>query len=139
VSQVLDQIEHAIASKQTATAMQMLDQVLEAPGVDPNSMMRIANIYLQSGNFPKSEEAIKKLAQMVPNSSEPWYNLAVIQSHEGKTADAIASLKKVWELNPEEIKQNKQMIDLRAHFYQDPNFAQLRATPEFKAAFPAKP
>jgi tetratricopeptide (TPR) repeat protein len=139
VSQVLDQIEHAIASKQTATAMQMLDQVLEAPGLDPNSMMRIANIYLQSGNFPKSEEAIKKLAQMVPNSSEPWYNLAVIQSHEGKTADAIASLKKVWELNPEEIKQNKQMIDLRAHFYQDPNFAQLRATPEFKAAFPAKP
>jgi hypothetical protein len=51
----------------------------------------------------------------------------------------VASLKKALELNPEEIRQNPQMINLRQHLYEDPSFAPLRQTPEFKAAFPAKP
>lgn len=139
VNQIFAQIQRAIDAKQPSTASEMLDQLLNAPGIDPNSMMRVAGMYLSIGNFPKSEEAIKKLTEMAPKASEPWYNLAVVQAHEGKTAEAVASLKKALELNPEEIKQNPQMVNLREHLYADPNFAPLRQTPEFKAAFPAKP
>jgi Flp pilus assembly protein TadD len=99
----------------------------------------VADMYLRIGNFARSEEAIKRLAQMAPNSSEPWYNLAVVQAHRGETAEAVASLKKALELNPAEIKQNPQMVNLREHLYQDTSFIMLRQTPEFKAAFPSKP
>ena len=117
----------------------MLDQLLHYPAVDPNTMMGVADMYLRIGDFAKSEEAIKRLTQMVPASSEPWYNLALVQAHRGETAQAVASLKQALDLNPGEIKQNPQVINLRQHLYQDPNFAPLRQTPEFKAAFPAKP
>jgi tetratricopeptide (TPR) repeat protein len=96
-------------------------------------------MYLRIGDFAKSEEAIKRLTQMAPGLSEPWYNLAAVQAHRGENAGAVASLKKALELNPAEIKQNSQGINLREHLYKDPNFAVLTNTPEFKAAFRAKP
>jgi tetratricopeptide (TPR) repeat protein len=139
VRQFFAQIQSAIAAKQTNIAGQMLDQLLHYPAVDPNMMMGVADAYLRIGDLAKSEEAIKRLTEMAPNASEPWYNLAVVQAHQGETAQAVASLKKAIALNPGEMKQNPQMINLREHLYQDPNFGALRQTPEFKAAFPAKP
>jgi Tfp pilus assembly protein PilF len=79
------------------------------------------------------------LTQVAPTSSEPWYNLALVQANRGENVQAVASLKKAMEFNPEEIRQNPQAVNLREHLYQDPGFAHLRQTPEFKAAFPAKP
>jgi len=137
--QAFAQAEHALDAKETNIALKILDQLLHFPAVDPGTMIDVANVYLRLGDLGKSEEAIKRLVEAVPNSSEPWYNLAVVQAHRGETADAIASLKKVVALNPGEIKQNPQMINLREHMYEDPNFMILRQTPEFKAAFPAKP
>jgi tetratricopeptide (TPR) repeat protein len=139
VKQFLGQIQRAVEAGQTNTAEQMLDQLLRYPAVDPNTMMGVADMYLRVGNLPKSEEAITRLTQLAPDSSEPWYNLAVVQIHQGKTAQAVASLKKALDLNPAEMKQNPQMVNLREHLYEDPNFAGLRQTPEFKAALPAKP
>jgi Flp pilus assembly protein TadD len=139
IRQYFGQVQRALESKQTNAAVQMMDQLLRVPSVDPAVLMGMADIYLRVGEVAKSEETIKKLAAAMPDSSEPWYNLAVIQSHRGETADAIASLKKVFELNPAEIKRDPKMLDLRKHLYEDPNFAALRATPEFKVAFPAKP
>jgi predicted Zn-dependent protease len=139
VRRFFTQIQRAIEAKQTNVAGQMLDQLLRYPAVDPNTMMGVADLYLRIGDFAKSEEAIKRLTQMAPASSEPWYNLAVVQAHRGETAQAVVSLKKAFDLNSGEIKQNPHMINLREHFHQDPNFAVLTNTPEFKAAFPAQP
>ncbi|MGP8201399.1 MAG: tetratricopeptide repeat protein, partial [Limisphaerales bacterium] len=139
VKQIFAQLQHAIDAGQTNVAAQVLDQLLHHPSVDPATMMGVADMYLRIGDFPKSEEAIKRLTQMAPGLSEPWYNLAAVQAHRGENADAVASLKKALELNPAEIKQNPQVINLREHLYKDPNFAVLTNTPEFKAAFPAKP
>jgi thioredoxin-like negative regulator of GroEL len=139
IKQFFAQIQRAFEARQTNAAAQMLDQLLHYPAVDPNTMMGVADMYLRIGDVAKSEEAIKRLTQMAPASSEPWYNLAVVQSHQGETAQAVVSLKKAVELNSREIKQNPHMINLREHLYQDLNFAPLRQTPEFKAAFPAKP
>ena len=96
-------------------------------------------MYLTLGRITESEAAIKRLTELLPMSSEPWYNLAVIQSHRGAMADAVTSLQKALKLNEAEIKQNPAMVDLRQRLYKDAIFAGLRASPEFKAAFPPKP
>jgi tetratricopeptide (TPR) repeat protein len=137
--QFIAQIQHAIDANQPAAAGQMLDQLLHNPAADANMLMTVAGLYLRIGDMVKSEEAIKRLTELTPNSSEAWYNLAVVQAHQGEITQAVASLKKALALNTEEIRQNPKMVNLREQLYQNPNFAPLRETPEFKAAFPAKP
>ncbi len=137
--QFFAQAERALEAKQTNAALQMLDQLLNYPVPDPGVLVDVANVYLRLGDLARSEQAIKKLTVAVPNSSEPWYNLAIIQAHRGENTDAIASLKKALELNPAELKESPKMMNLREYVYKDPNFARLRQTPEFKAAFTGKP
>jgi tetratricopeptide (TPR) repeat protein len=139
VAQFFAQIQRAFDAKQTNDAAKMLDQLLHYPAIDPNTMVGVANMYLRLGDLAKSEEAIKRLTEMAPKSAEPWYNLALVQASRGETAQAVASLKKALDLNAAEIKQDPKMINLRDNLYQNPGFAALRQTPEFKAAFPAKP
>ncbi len=139
IKQFFAQIQRAVEARQTNIAGQMLDQLLHYPAVDPNTMMGVGVTYLRIGDLAKSEEAFQRVTQMEPASSKPWYNLAFVQAHRGETAQAVASLKQALALNPGEIRQNPKMPNLREHLYQDPGFAALRQTPEFKAAFPAKP
>jgi Flp pilus assembly protein TadD len=139
LNQFLAQIQRAVEARQTNAAEQMLDQLLHYPAVDANIMMGVATLSLRLGDLAKTEEAFQRLVQIVPNSSGPWYNLALVQAHRGETAQAVASLKKALAMNPGEIRQNPKMPNLLEHLYQDPGFGGLRQTPEFKAAFPAKP
>jgi tetratricopeptide (TPR) repeat protein len=139
IPQFFAQIQSAIEAKQTNAARQMLDQLLHYPAADPNMMVSVATLYLRISDLAKSEEAFQRVAQMVPNVSEPWYNLALVQAYRGETTQAVASLKKAIALNPGEMKQNPKTLNLRENLYQNPGFAILRQTPEFKAAFPAKP
>ncbi len=139
VRQVLGNAQRAMKAGQTNDTLKMLGELLHYPVVDPGTMMEVANMYLTLGRITESEAAIKRLTELLPMSSEPWYNLAVIQSHRGAMADAVASLQKALKLNEAEIKQNPAMVDLRQRLYKDAIFAGLRASPEFKAAFPPKP
>jgi tetratricopeptide (TPR) repeat protein len=139
IKQFFAQIQRAVEARQTNAARQGLDQLLHHPAVDPNTMMGVAAMYLRIGDMAKSEEAFQRLTQMAPDSSGPWYNLALLQANRGETAQAVASLKKALALNPGEIRQNPKMPNLGEYLYQDPGFGRLRQTPEFKAAFPAKP
>jgi Flp pilus assembly protein TadD len=123
----------------SSKSVQLLDRLLSNPNDDPNVLMELANRYLRVGDMVKSEQAVQRLAAAMPNNSEPLYNLAVIQSHRGEIAQAVASLKKCLTLNAAEIAKNPKMFDLRQHLFQDPNFAQLRQTPEFTAAIGTKP
>jgi hypothetical protein len=43
------------------------------------------------------------------------------------------------DLNAKEVARSPKTVNLREHLFQDPNFAPLRQTPEFKAAFGEKP
>jgi tetratricopeptide (TPR) repeat protein len=139
INQFLAQIQRAIEARQTNAAGQMLDQLLHFPAADPNIMMTVAAMYLRIGDLAKTEEAFQRLTQMVPDSSGPWYNLALVQANRGETARAVAALKKALAMNPGEIRQNPKTPNLREHLYQDPGFGGLRQTPEFKAAFPSRP
>ncbi len=134
--QFLAQAERAVEAKQTNTAEQMLDQLLNYPGADPGLLIELANAYLRLGDYAKSETAVKKLTEAAPTSSEAWYNLAIIQAHRNENADAVVSLRRALAVNPAELQGNPKMINLGEYYTKDANLAGLRQTAEFKAAFP---
>jgi thioredoxin-like negative regulator of GroEL len=139
LQQAFGQIQSLISSHQTNAAEQLIAQVLSMAGSDPNVLMGVADAYLHLGDIARSEEAVKKLTEVNPASSIAFYNLAAIQSARGEIADAIASLQKSLPLNAAELAKDPKAMNLRQHLFQDPTFGQLRATPEFKAAFGAGP
>ena len=139
VGQFFANAQRALEAGQTNAALQMLDQLLHFPSVEPGIMMGVASSYLRVGNLVKCEEAFQRLVQMLPNSSEVWYNLAIVQANRGETTQAVASLKKALGFNPEDLRKNPKALNLHDHLYQDASLAGLRQSSEFKAAFPAKP
>jgi tetratricopeptide (TPR) repeat protein len=139
VKQAFAQIQRAISDHQTNAAEKMLDQLLAFGGSDPNVLMNAANAYLQLGDLAKSEVAVQKLAQAMPTSSQPLYNLAVIEAARGEVPEAIASLQKCLTLNAVELARDPKEIDLRKHLFEDPTFGGLRQTAEFQKALGTKP
>jgi tetratricopeptide (TPR) repeat protein len=122
-----------------AKAVIILDRVLANPADDVNTLMALADRYLRVGQMAKSEQAIQRLVNAEPASSEALYNLAIIQAQRGETSQAIASLKKCFPLNVAEMTKNPKMVNLRDHVFQDPYFATLRANPEFAKEIGTKP
>ena len=138
VAQFFAQIQRNMAANQTNSVGPMLDQILHFPTVDPNVMQGVGSMYLRLGDLVKAEEAFQRVLQMVPNSAQPYYNLAVIQANRHETMQAVASIKKAIALNTEELQQDPKKLNIRDHLDKDPSMAAFRQTPEFKAAFPAK-
>jgi tetratricopeptide (TPR) repeat protein len=150
LKQAFAQVQRDISNNQTNAAEQMLEQILKVAGTDPNTLMSVASAYLSLGNqaksdegrmvyLGKSEEAVEKLTQLLSGSSEPFYNLAVIQAARHESAKAVASLKKSLALNAADAAKDPKAMDLRKHLFEDPTFVELRKTPEFQAAFGTKP
>jgi tetratricopeptide (TPR) repeat protein len=139
IAQVLAQVDRAIQARQTNTAEQMLDQLLHFSGANPNMIMSVAGQYLRLGDLAKTEEAFQRLTQMASDTSGSWYDLALVQADRGESAQALASLKKAFALNSEEVRHNPKMPNIREHFLQEHGFDRLRQTKEFKDAFPAGP
>jgi tetratricopeptide (TPR) repeat protein len=139
VAQALAQVQQDLAQGQSNAAEQILDQLLTFPGADSDTMRSVANFYLGMRNFAKSEQAILRLTQLFPDRSDSWYNLATVQAFRGELPQALASLKKSLDINAAEMAKDPKTANLRAHLFQDPYFAPMRQTPEFKAAFGTKP
>jgi tetratricopeptide (TPR) repeat protein len=139
VAQALAQVSQDLAQGQSNAAEQILDQLLNLPGLDPSTLGNVANEYLRLHNFEKSEQAILRITQLLPDRSDSWYNLATVQAFRGQAAQALASLKKSLDINAGEIVKDPKTPNLRQHLFQDPYFAPLRQTPEFQAAFGTKP
>jgi len=139
IKQAFAQVQMALSQGQTNAAEQILNQLLNFPGADPNTLMNVAGAYLQVHDLDKSEQALLRLTQVLPDGSQGWYNLAAIQSYRGEISNSLVSLKKSLDLNVAEIAKDPKMINLRQHLFQDGTFAALRQTPEFKAAIGSKP
>jgi predicted Zn-dependent protease len=139
IQQAFAQVQRAIAANKTNDAQQILQQLLAYQGNNPAVLMGVADAYVHMNDMARSEQVIIKMTEITPNSSEPWYNLGVIQAHRGETAQAIASLTKSLALNHEERAKNPSMVNLREHLFEDPTFSELRQRPEFQAAFGTKP
>jgi tetratricopeptide (TPR) repeat protein len=136
VQQFVEQIEQKVNAKNTNEAVQMIDQILHQPQIDPSALIQVANIALRLGDLDRSEEAVVRLTQVAPTSYEAWFNLAVIQGYRGKTADAVQDLQKAITLNDAERAKNPSAQNLHDQVMNSPMLAPLRQTAEFKAAFP---
>ncbi len=134
VPEVLGQIQQAVQARDTNRADQLLQQVVHAPQPDPALLRQAAQFYLQLGLTPKATEAVQRLAQIQPNASENWYNLARLQALQGDARDSAASLRQAFTLNAEELKNNTNITNLRAFNRQDRYFDAIRQTPEFQQA-----
>jgi tetratricopeptide (TPR) repeat protein len=133
--QVFGQIQQLLSQGESNAAARMLDQLLNLQGADPDTLRTVANFYLTLRDFAKSEQAIRRVAELLPNRSDSWYNLATVEAFRGEVRPSIASLKKCLNVNAADLRKEPRTPDLRKHLFEDPNFAPLRGTPEFKAAF----
>ena len=70
------------------------DLVTEEPN-DAESYLRMSNIYTQLRDFPKARAAEDKARAIEPNNLEVRYNDVSILESEGKTPEAIQSLKEI--------------------------------------------
>jgi hypothetical protein len=139
IKQAFAQIQQNMAQGQTNAAEQILDQLLNFADKDPETLRNVANGYLALRNFVKSEQAIQRVTQLLPDRYDSWYNLATVEVFRGELPQALASLKKALDLNAAEMAKDPKTANLRAHLFQDAYFAPLRQTPEFQAAFGTKP
>jgi tetratricopeptide (TPR) repeat protein len=135
IQQFLDQVQQQIAARNTNVADHMLQQILDLPQADAATLIHVADLYLRLGDMGKSEQAVTKLTQVAPDSYEAWYNLGIIQSARGKTADAVHDLQKAVALNDGERAKNASLPNLREHLMTDASLGALKQSAEFRAAF----
>ena len=70
------------------------DTVAKAPG-DAQSWLRLSQVHLRQRNFAKAREASDKARAIEPNNIEIRYSEVNILRAEGRTVDAIQSLKEI--------------------------------------------
>jgi hypothetical protein len=131
---VVGQIKLAVQAHETNRADQLLEQVLRAGQAEPEILREVAQIYLQLALISKAEEAVRRLVQIQPDSSENWYNLARLQAAQGNAKDAAASLRQAFTRNAEDLKANSNGINLRDFNKKDTYFDRIRQSAEFQQA-----
>ncbi len=134
VQDLFNEIAAALKANQTNQADAMLDQLLHNKQANGPILSQIANFYAGMGNLPKAAEAMRRATEVEPNSSQSWYNLAIVQAFQGHAADAAASLKMAFAANARERAADPRMVDLRENVRTNPYFNNIRQSPEFRAA-----
>lgn len=71
--------------------------------------LKDAESLLQKQQFPQAEEKLQALTSQQSKNPQVWFDLGFAQSHEGKTADAIASYKRAAELDPKWFEAQKNL------------------------------
>ena len=61
----------------------------------------LGKLYRKRSDWPNALVVYKKLTSLTPYDADVYYRLGIAQRHEGKTEDAIASLKFTVDLMPE--------------------------------------
>jgi thioredoxin-like negative regulator of GroEL len=118
--------------QQTQSALQVLDQVVNNPKVDPNSLLEATRHYAELGNYPKIEAALRRLTVINPEMPEAWYDLAAVEAALGNSSAAIPALRQAFTLSARRHAQNPAAKDLIAEAQKDQRFAALRQSPVFK-------
>ncbi len=78
-------------------ALEHYQAIAEADPQDPQSYLRMADIYRRMGKFGPATENLKKAAGLVPDSLEVAYNIALVYEAQGRYEDAIPVLQKLLE------------------------------------------
>ena len=111
-------------------ALQTLDALMRQPTLNSNAVMMAAQLYGVMSDFHRTEAALERLTELAPDLPEGWYDLAALRAMLGKPA--LSPLRRAFELSARRLAADPKAHDLLAKARQDPNFASLQATPEFK-------
>jgi len=118
--------------QQKPAALQVLDQVVNHPDVDPNSLLEATRQYAELGNYPKVETALRRLTVIAPEMPEAWYDLAAVEAAMGNSPAATPALRQAFTLSARRRAQTPTAKDLIAEARKDPRFAALRQSAVFK-------
>ena len=124
--------------QQPDRAAEMMDQALAQPQLNAQEAGAVAGFYAQMGNYPKLEQAIKKMISLTPDQPEPRYDLAALQALQGQPTAALGNLRAALDLSRQRLVQNPKAHDLRAAARTDNRFDGLRSLPEFQKLVPAQ-
>ena len=120
-----------------AAGLQRTVEKLEAsPTQDANTVLSLAQAYTALGNVPKLEANLEKLTKIMPANPEGWYDLAVLKSSLGKSADALAALRQALDLSAKRLKTDPKARDLLASARKEDRFGPLRQSPDFQKLVP---
>jgi thioredoxin-like negative regulator of GroEL len=122
--------------KNPDAALRTLDQALNDPKIDANSVLGIAQAYATLGNASKLEVALEKVTKVMPENPEAWYDLAVLKSGVGKPTEALSALRKSLDLSAKRLQRDPKAHDLLANARKEERFAPLRQMPEFQKLVP---
>jgi tetratricopeptide (TPR) repeat protein len=122
--------------RQTDRVIELFDQALTSPLISPNAIGAIAQFYAQTGNLPKLEKTLDRLAAAAPDEPEPWYDLAAVKIVVGKTSESLQDLHTSLDLSARRLKQNPKARDLLVEVRTDHRFDSLRNLPEFQKLVP---
>jgi tetratricopeptide (TPR) repeat protein len=123
--------------QQTNRVIELFDKALAEPHLGPGEAGFIAQAYAQMGNLTKLEAVLQKLAELVPNQPEPWYDLAALDTVLGKQDLALQNLGKSIDLSAQRLKTNSTARNLLVEARKDHRFDVLRSLPAFQKIIPA--
>jgi tetratricopeptide (TPR) repeat protein len=90
---------------------------------DPMLNFSLGISYKQTKEYDEAIKYFKRQLEYAPEEPSPYYNIACVYAEQGKTRDALASLKKAVEAHPEFKDQARN----------DKDFDKIRSTKEFMA------
>ncbi|MCC6858108.1 MAG: tetratricopeptide repeat protein, partial [Bryobacterales bacterium] len=85
--------QNLLYSDQLDQALKLYEEVAQAEPKDPQTHLRIAEIYRQKRDFPKARGALDKAKAMDPDGLEVRYTETNLLESEGKVDEAVATLK----------------------------------------------
>jgi tetratricopeptide (TPR) repeat protein len=127
-----DLISAYLGARQTDAAFALMDQLVARTNADPATLLSVANAYVQLGQYQRVEPALRRLAALMPDRAEVWYDLAGAQTALGKYAEAMQSLRMSLELSQRRLALDPKASNLQVLAAEDPRFLALRSLPEFQ-------
>ena len=118
--------------QQTNRAMEIFNLALASPAIKFQDAAIIAQQFAGMNNLARLETALQKLVNLAPDQPEARYDLAALQTINGRAAEALQNLKIALEISAKRHATDPAARDLAATVRTDPRFAGLRPLPDFQ-------
>ncbi|MFZ9023466.1 MAG: tetratricopeptide repeat protein, partial [Anaerohalosphaeraceae bacterium] len=88
-------------------SLSMVERVYRKNPTDQKALDELVSVYIAMEQFEKAEQMLLHLLELAPEKARFYYNMGVVKSMQGESAEAVAAYRKAVELNP---------IYTRAHY-----------------------
>jgi O-antigen ligase/tetratricopeptide (TPR) repeat protein len=100
-------------------ATSALLQALEFRPSSTETLLRLANLYLQDGNFDRAAYYFRSYVEINPAAADAFYHLGVAEEHQYRFAAAEDAYKRAVELAPQHYAYRKGYENLKARLVQN--------------------